>query len=294
MVHGDADAMRERCPDLCMRGLEPFEANTLNQELQNKRQMHQRIVIAEQTLQMRTGRRDPERICQLAQQKSSWARQRARQLARMDEVEVKFNESTLGGYRRRRSSLATGFQNLRIQQPPEPSPTSSSDSSPPSLPFSSPSILGFSSRRRIPVDTAILKEWNAKFLADIQKRGGGDAAISGLPSTTSFGDATAQSRLKLQQLSAGAGASMAPAKFDYDTGLSSKNNGIASNAPSADFRFPLRRDSLVALRRDSLLHSIPAPTDNHDSSNSGTFSSPLNENCFRFPVRRDSLRNIMT
>ena len=308
MVHGNATTLSDQCPDVCLRGLEPYESNPLNQELQCQREWHQRVVLAEQSLQKKEKQYLPDRIRQLALERSEWAGERARNLAALDELEVKLSDAEP---RLRRLSLASaqiGMQNLSIlsqqrqQQRRRASLSLISSNATRNLP------------RRAPVDLAILKEWNAKFMDEMRKNGGVSTASSPaatgvltgatqksteLPSSiTSLSDKTAQSRLALRRQSdslripgaSGALASMATTNgnLGYDELLISPNTkDVSGNG----FRFPVRRDSLIAFRRENLLSNRAASLAASATSSSSATTSATTGG-FRFPVRRDSLSNV--
>jgi hypothetical protein len=276
-VNGDAMALRRHCPDLCLRGLEPFQCDSLNQEMQCQRQLHQNVVLAEQALQKTHKIPDPEAICRLAQARSEWARLRARQLANLDELEVKIMESSSSLDERRRSlsSAQIGMENLMLTQQQQRRASMST-------------ALGLSpaTPRRVPVDLAILKEWNAKFLQDIRQKSGTSRRTSSLP-VLSLSEKTAESRRALQD-SLG-GLQSAPSSA-LECGEPPKDN------PTADpsFRFPVRRDSLVGLRRESFLAKAPNSAMGTLAAAAAAVSAggAVTEACFRFPVRRDSLSNV--
>jgi hypothetical protein len=331
-VRGDALALRTHCPDLCLRGLEPFSCNTLNLEMQCQRQLHLRVVLNEQTLQ-KSAKCDPERIRLLAQERSEWARMRAQQLASLDEMEVSSleNQIALAAMTRRRSlaSAQLGLEKLAIGQQPQRRATLSHTAT-------TFNQVGLASRR-LPVDLAILKEWNAKFLADIrakaQHRRSTTAAPTAIPNPggstiTSLSDRTAESRRALQRGSLVFQRSLLPDPIvtnSLNTAPSSGGvqgcgeqlinaNSLSNNkystgvADAPTFRFDLRRDSLslVGLRREALMASRPTSTESgkiasafcDETKTAATSSSELSglsilsEACFRFPVRRDSLSNV--
>lgn len=289
MVQGDATALREHCPDVCLRGLEPYECNSLNQELQCQRQWHQRVVLAEQSLQKKQKQDLPERIRRLAVERSEWAGQRARQLASMDEMEVKLADAEP---QMRRKSLATaqiGMENLMLTQQHQQQRRRATLSL---VNTASRNPVGLSSGR-VPVDLAILKEWNAKFMDEIRKKGGVPSSSApptttvasppNMPSVSSLSDKTAQSRMALQR---GVATSMATSQLGYGEMLTSKD------ATAACFRFPVRRDSLVGFRRESLMASRAAALTGGAAAASSSTSPSAATGGFRFPVRRDSLSNV--
>lgn len=71
----------------CLRGLEPYQSAALNAEMHSHRYLHYHAVLSEQAKQRREGTHAPERLA-TASLLSSFAMQRARRLALMDEVEV--------------------------------------------------------------------------------------------------------------------------------------------------------------------------------------------------------------
>jgi len=356
-VQGDSIALRQYCPDVCLRGLEPYQQNSVNQELQCQRQWHQRVVLAEQSLQKRNKQDSPERLRALAEERSDWARQRARQLANLDELEVQLADAEPQMRRRSLATAQLGMENLMLTQQRKHqhqrrrastigiataasnnllnnnNNTSSSSSSLPSLGLSS---------RRVPVDLAILKEWNAKFLHDMRQKGGVPSSttpntsptlpISSSSSTTittatpssvtSLSEKTAQSRLALQRqrqsLLGSSAGNTAMSFHNHNCGSDLLASKDADGAPS--FRFALRRDSLVGLRRESLIAARAAAaaaaadpaTSTSNSSGGASMPSHMNpammavtagnpassaattltDACFRFPVRRDSLSSV--
>lgn len=288
-VHGDAMLLRQHAPDLCLRGLEPYQCETLNQEMQCQRQLHQNVVLAEQSIQKAQNKKpDAEAICRLAQARSEWARERARYLASLDELEVKMGYMSLDDSELRRRSLVAaqlGLENLMLTQQRRRSSLSSLVSPPTS--------------RRVPVDLAILKEWNAKFLKDIQQNVG-SWSNSKLPvAVSSLSEKTAESRRALQH-------SLQLFSNKYTSGEDAKKNPSNTSSNDPSFRFPLRRDSLVGLRRESLFAAktaAPGPAQLPASAPTPSLAtlaaaaaavstSGTSEACFRFQVRRDSLSNI--
>lgn len=299
MVQGNATALRENYPEVCLRGLEPFESNPLNQELQCQRERHQRVVLAEQSLQRREKQDLPDRIRQLAVERSEWAGERARSLASLDEMEVKLADAEPQVRRRSLASAQIGMQNLSIlseqrQQQRRRASLSLTDSN-----------ATRSLSRRAPVDLAILKEWNARFMDEMRKKGSvaatssptatgvmaGSTGGTDLPSSISLlSDKTAQSRMALRRqsdsfMSPGAPALMATntSSLGYGERITSTNcKDITANC----FRFPVRRDSLVGFRRESLLANRAAALAGSAGSSAGTGTSAATGG-FRFPVRRE-------
>ena len=313
MVQGDAAALRDHCPEVCLRGLEPYESNPLNQELQCQREWHQRVVLAEQTLQKKEKRDSPDRIRQLAVERSEWAGERARQLASLDEMEVKLADAEPQLRRRSLASAQIGMQNLSMlsQQRQQQRRRAS-------LSLTSGANVGRTPSQRAPVDMAILKEWNAKFMEDMRKKGSvptPTSATSAAPTLTgmttgstpgstsmasaisSLSEKTARSRMALRRqsdslMSPGVAASMATNGTRMGLGYGEL---LTSNkdATAACFRFPVRRDSLVAFRRESLLANRTAALAGVAASTSSSGTSPAAATGgFRFPVRRDSLSNV--
>lgn len=329
VVEGDAAALRKHCPDLCLRGLEPYQCDTLNQELQCQRQLHLRDVLREQTLHK--GKPNPETIRELAQARSKYAQQRARQLGSMDELEVQRdgNPKNLKTAVRRLSlaSAQLGLENLmlgEIQQRHQQQQQRRAS-------LTTGLGLPYSRQRRMPVDMAILKEWNAMFLQDIRQKNG----TANLPTNTapkSLSDKTAESRALLQQRDSlllqtalGGANATAPLTQGYGGLLQKTSNNTlgyddllrktdatanACTASSANnlFRFSQKRDSLslVGLRRESYLAAgkqqqkqVAATT---PTCSLGTLAAAasavsaggpiLGSDCFRFAVRRDSLSNL--
>lgn len=315
MVQGDSAALRDHCPEVCLRGLEPYESNPLNQELQCQREWHQRVVLAEQSLQKKQKQESPDRIRQVAVERSEWAGERARQLASLDEMEVKLADAEPQLRRRSLASAQLGMQNLSMlsQQRQQQRRRAS-------LSLTSSANVGRTPSQRAPVDMAILKEWNAKFMDDIRKKGGvltptsansatptvtGLIAGSTLGSTSmsasisSLSEKTAQSRMALRRqsdslMSPGVAASVATNSSRLGLGYGDLLASTTSkDATAACFRFPVRRDSLVGFRRESLLANRTTALVGVAASTSSSSTSPsAASGGFRFPVRRDSLSNV--
>lgn len=317
MVRGDANTLRDQCPDVCLRGLEPYQCTSLNQDLQSQRQWHQRVILAEQSLQRKQKREFPERIRRLAVERSEWAGTRARQLAALDEMEVQLADAEPQMRRRSLATAQIGMENLMLsrqhqhQHQRRRASTMAHNTSSSNVPTAA--------GRRVPVDMAILREWNAKFMADMRSKNGGAAptttATSSYPAasaavgatdtrsltnnmnaaslSSSLADKSAQSRMALRRqsdslLSPGVAASMAASTLGYGEHLSSSKD----HAAGPSFRFPLRTDSLVGLRRESLMASRAAALAGVAAATSSSASPSAATGGFRFPVRRDSLSNV--
>ncbi|CAB9516555.1 expressed unknown protein [Seminavis robusta] len=365
LVQGDASALRTHCPDLCLRGLEPYQSTTLNQEMQCQRQWHLRVVLSEQSLQ-KSSKADPERLRQAAEERSEWARMRAQQLGSLDEQEATgrapaFLSENLTAAIRRRSlaSAQLGMERLVLNQQPQFPQQQPRRASLPHIATTTTTAtpIGLASRR-VPVDLAILKEWNAKFLADIKSQlPNGSASANNTTSPTAtvgniqtLSDKTAESRRALQSglfrrtslplpsNSALFGSNSVSRSTSLNTAvvgnplgygeqlingmnasITNKKEELRVTATNPSFRFPVRRDSLVGLRRESFLASrtngmsetytmanndISSSLSNRESAAATSAKTApkadppapglnaLAEACFRFPVRRDSLSNV--
>jgi len=290
MARGDVTALRGHCPDICLRGLEPYQCNSINQELQCQREWHQRIILAEQSLQKSQQQDLPDRIRTLALERSEQAGQRARHLATLDELEIKLADAEPQLRRRSLAMAQLGMENLMLSKQDEqrrrvslsltPNPASTTCSS--SSSSSSPLELSLSSSRtRMPVDLNVLKEWNAKFMEEFRRNGGVSSSsvpTNSAPLTLASSAATTttdpSSTFKIDATKFGAGrktmlsiSSLSEKTAQSRLALQKTRESllrpslVKSGPPvfcgeakvTTGFSFPTRRDSLVGLGRESFL-----------------------------------------
>lgn len=72
----------------CVRGLEPFQTQDVQQELHSKRRFHRSTILIEQVRQSMLGIHDPERFLVMVGPQSNVSLRRAQELAALDEHEV--------------------------------------------------------------------------------------------------------------------------------------------------------------------------------------------------------------
>jgi len=174
-VGGNIVVLKAGCPNVCLRGLEPYQYEGLNYEIQCQRELHQKTVLMEQQRQNQLGIREPDNIRCLAYRRSDWARQRAQQLAALDvsaAKEVTTETSSLFPASLPYVPTKTGVNRRNILLPLSNVSASSllSMSMTSGVRRTSLSMGRTLPFRRIPVDVGVLKEMNARFLQDIRNK----------------------------------------------------------------------------------------------------------------------------
>lgn len=139
----------------CIRGLEPFQTQDVQQEMHSKRRFHRSTILIEQVRQSMLGIHDPERFLVMVGPQSDISSRRAQELAALDEHEV------YGRVCRRGSLLGNKV----------PSPTLTSKPTTSVIPHGK---MNSSTENDLTLSQRIqrLQEWNARRLMEIYSQPG--------------------------------------------------------------------------------------------------------------------------